>query len=227
VSDQKFEFAEEAFSETGDPRCPLVLLLDTSWSMNTETTAGRTRIQELSLGLGHLQQALMSDPVAQRRVEVLVVTFGGSVSVDPAGFQLARDWAPPHLVADGGTPMGQAVSTGLDLVVQRRRELQRDGLPLYRPWVFMLTDGAPTDDVGHVPASVSTLEQEKKVLFWSVATGDADPSILKTFTPEKPVLMLPDNQWQAMFEWVSAAMKSTSGSSPGQQITIDPWSYTT
>ncbi len=220
-------FSEEAFSPTGDPRCPLVLLLDTSASMIEQTTPGRTRIQELNDGLAALHEALNADEVARRRVEVLVVTFGGSVqAVGHGAFELARDWVPPTLHPSGSTPMGQAVTTGLDLVNQRRRELQRDGLPLYRPWLFLLTDGEPTDSCDHVPAAIAAYEEARKVLFWSIATGGAKTDVLKTFTPQRPVLLLPDNQWKAMFEWVSAAMKSASGSSPGAQVKIDPWTFT-
>lgn len=221
MSDDDFGIVEEDLPETGDPRVPLVLLLDTSYSMLEPTVGSKTRIEELNLGLAELRAALDRDPVASRRVEVLVVTFGGTVQVQGnGGFELARDWVPPLLSASGSTPMGQAVRTGLDLVDQRRREIQRDGLPMYRPWMFLLTDGEATDDVSGVAAEVAKYEELKKVLFWSIATGDANTAELKKFTPSRAVLNLQDNKWRNLFTWVSVVMKSTSQSAPGEQIQI-------
>ena len=68
------------FQENPEPRCPVVLLLDTSGSM-----AGKP-IDELNAGLQDFQKALKDDRLASLRVEVAVVTFGGDVhAVDVTG----------------------------------------------------------------------------------------------------------------------------------------------
>ena len=86
----------------------------------------------------------IADALASRRVEVGLVTFGGGVqTVSP--FVGAPQFAVPRLSADGDTPMGQAIVTGLDLLQARKTELRTHGVPLFRPWIFLITDGAPTD----------------------------------------------------------------------------------
>src|SRR6476469_7419847 len=72
---------EEAveFAENQEPRCPCVLLLDTSGSMHGAA------ITALNEGLRAFQQDLARDALASLRVEVAIVTFDSSVTV-------AQDW---------------------------------------------------------------------------------------------------------------------------------------
>ena len=63
------------FADNPEPRCPCVLLLDTSKSMNGD------RIAALNKGLQAFRDELIKDPLARQRVEIAVVTFGGTVQV--------------------------------------------------------------------------------------------------------------------------------------------------
>ena len=54
---------------------PCVLLLDTSKSMNGD------RIAALNKGLQAFRDEVIKDPLGRQRVEVAVVTFGGTVQV--------------------------------------------------------------------------------------------------------------------------------------------------
>jgi len=63
------------FAENPEPRCPCVLLLDTSGSMQG------VPIEALNRGLQTFKDDLMRDPVAPKRVEVAIVTFDNDVNV--------------------------------------------------------------------------------------------------------------------------------------------------
>jgi hypothetical protein len=63
------------FAENPAPRCPCVLLLDTSGSMQGSP------IDALNQGLLTFKDDLIKDPLASRRVEVAVVTFDSAVKV--------------------------------------------------------------------------------------------------------------------------------------------------
>src|SRR5260221_14695935 len=63
-------FGDAGFAENPEPRCPCVLLLDTSTSMSG------TKIAQLNDGLQTFGQELRSDAMAAKRVEVAIVTFG-------------------------------------------------------------------------------------------------------------------------------------------------------
>ena len=60
------------FAENPEARCPCVLLLDTSGSMQG------TPIDALNEGLYALKEDLMKNSLASRRVEVAVVTFNSA-----------------------------------------------------------------------------------------------------------------------------------------------------
>src|SRR5262245_28888037 len=95
-------FGTNDFAENPEPRVPCVLLLDVSGSMS-----GRP-IAELNAGVAAFRDALVADPLACKRVEVAVVTFGGSVQT-ASPFTTVAAFEPAPLRATGDTPMGAAI----------------------------------------------------------------------------------------------------------------------
>src|SRR5438552_1535410 len=129
---------EEAveFAENPEPRCPCVLLLDTSGSMQGAPIAA------LNEGLRTFKDDLAQDPLASRRVEVAVVTFNNDVTV-VEDFTTADNFQAPTLTASGQTHMGTGINKALDLLQARKAQYRANGIAYYRPWVFLITDGEP------------------------------------------------------------------------------------
>ncbi len=86
------------FADNPEPRCPCVLVLDTSQSMSGEPIAA------LNHGLHVFRDELLAVPLARKRVEVAVVTFGATVEV-VQDFVTVDRFEPPILQAGGETPL--------------------------------------------------------------------------------------------------------------------------
>lgn len=198
-----------------EPRQPLVLLIDTSGSMERDMV-------DVSAGLHALREALVTDAVARNRVELVVVTFGGSVSTH-GEFGEAALFEPPVLTAAGDTPMAQALMQALDLLDAKKQAYKANGLDYYRPLVFLITDGEPTD-LPHWPRAVQRLreaEQARKLVLLPVGTQTASFARLRELSPERAPLCLKEAQWASMFQWLSRSLQARSRSRLGDEVPLE------
>jgi uncharacterized protein YegL len=196
-----------------DPRCACLLVLDSSFSMRGEP------IKQLNLGLQTFQSELQKDAVAQSRVEIAIITFGPvTVATD---FTPARDFVAPTLKAKGNTPMGAALDHAIDMLAQRKQLYRTNGVPYYRPWIFLISDGAPTDAWKTVAKRIKTEEQKQSLSVFAVGVAGADMATLAELSVRKP-LPLQGYSFREMFMWLSNSLVSVSQSQPGQQVQLAP-----
>ncbi len=205
-------FGIDSFADNPEPRCPCVLLLDVSGSMQGQP------VSELNKGLKYFKEDLSSDELAKKRVEVAIVTFGGSVQVKN-NFQTALSFIPPELSADGDTPMGRAILEGLQLLKHRKEEYKANGISFYRPWIFLITDGEPTDEWQTAAALIKEGEQNKSFAFFTVAVQNANINNLKQIAVREP-LKLQGLKFRDLFQWLSNSMKAVSSSTPGITVQL-------
>jgi uncharacterized protein YegL len=199
-------------SSNPEPRCACVLLLDTSTSM-----AGAP-IYQLNEGLSVFQHELQRDELAAMRVEVAVVTFGGQVTIQQ-DFVSAHQFKAPTLTPSGDTPMGEAVQTALGLISRRKAVYKEHGTPYYRPWIFLLTDGQPTDEWRAAAQQVRQEESRKAVAFFAVGVQGADMATLKQIAVREPAL-LKGLQFRELFVWLSASLGAVAQSQLGEQVSL-------
>jgi uncharacterized protein YegL len=207
------------FADNPEPRCACVLLLDTSGSMNGAP------IEELNRAMAEFKNALSKDAQASARVEVAVVTFGeGGVAI-VQDFVSAGDFQPPMLQAGGITPLGDGLNQALDLVADRKATYKANAVDYYRPWIILITDGAPTDDgVWQGAAARLKMEESRKgVLCWCFGVDSAEASVLKQIAPERAYLLREyTGSFGKIFRWVSSSMARVSQSTPGDQVPLEP-----
>lgn len=207
-------FGGEDFATNPESRCPVVLLLDTSGSMSGSPIA------ELNAGLAAFREDINADELAAKRVEVAIVSFG-PVQVE-SDFCTTDHFQLSPLAASGDTPMGAAVKKGLELLEDRKAMYRSNGVSFYRPWVFLITDGAPTDRWEEAASAAREGEVSRKFAFFAVGVQGADMKVLQQFTTREP-LRLDGLKFRALFQWLSNSMKAVSRSQVGDQIDlVDP-----
>lgn len=216
------------FPDNPEPRCPVVLLLDTSGSMTGEP------IDELNDGLRQFSQAVKADPLASLRVEVAIIAFGGTVqAIDvrsgearpiafdaQQAFVTADSFQPPTLVAGGETPMGEAVHLGLALLRQRKDIYKQQGLDYFRPWLFLITDGQPTDEWESAAREVREEEARKGVAFFGIGVEGANMQTLASFSDQRQPLKLRGLAFRELFQWLSKSLSAVAHSKLGEQAPL-------
>lgn len=213
----KLEDAVE-FAENPEPRCPCVLLLDASGSMQGEA------MEALNEGLRAFKEQLNGDNLARKRVEVAIVSFGSDVKV-VQDFVTADLFEPPTLSAQGLTHMGGAILQGLDMIEARKGQYRNNGVNYYRPWVFLITDGEPQGEpdsiVEQAAQRIRDDEASKRVAFFAVGVEAANMTRLSQIVVRSP-LKLRGLNFKELFIWLSASMQRVSQSKPEDQVALPP-----
>ena len=189
-------------------RLPVYLLLDVSGSMTGEPIAA------VQNGVQTMVSALMSDPQALETAYLSVITFSNSAQQIVPLTEL-NQFTPPELFASGLTAMGEALSLVAQCaereVVKNTPETKGD----WKPLVFIMTDGCPTDDI---TKGLAEFKKRKWGIVVACAAGSgADKDELSKITEAVVSLDTADSaSIAAFFKWVSASV-STSSKSVGNQ----------
>ncbi len=112
---------------------------------------------------------MIADSLASKRVEVAVVTFGDEVQT-LCDFTTAANFVPPVLEPSGLTPMGVPSISRSTCWETRKQQYRENGIAYYRPWLFLITDGAPNDD-GWEYAAQRAVEGERSKAFAFFGVG--------------------------------------------------------
>ena len=236
---EQLPFIDVGLATNPQQRCPCVLLLDVSGSMGTivenagrdtgETvqtdgqtfrvvTGGTTRMDKLNQGLRTLDRALKEDTLTSQRVELAIVTFGSTVKVEQP-FVTAGEFIPPTLQPAGETPMGQAILTAIDLLEERKKSYKSHGVPYLRPWLFLISDGMPTDNWAEAAKRIREYEDQKKVVFFAILTDGENAGALSQLSV-RPVKHVESVKYDELFLWLSATQVSMSQSSRGNESQV-------
>lgn len=190
-------------------RCPVVLALDVSSSM-----AAENRIGQLNDALVQFKNELIDDKLASLRVELAIVTFDDTARL-LQDFVILKDFHPPRLEVGGMTAMGQAMDLSLKTIEARKNVYRTSGIKYFRPWIWLMSDGAPNDTGWEQAASRAlAAEAAKKAKIFAVGIGDgADLTTLARFAQERPVRVDP-RMFGRMFAWLSTSIQVMANSRP-------------
>jgi uncharacterized protein YegL len=177
-------------------------------------------IEQLNQGLLQLQQNLVQDDLAAKRVEIAIVSFNSVVVVEQ-DFVTVDNFTPPSLSAGGGTSMGAGQEKALDLIEARKAVYRAHGSAYYRPWLFLITDGEPTDDVARAAQRIHEAEAKNKVACFAVGVEGANMSRLAEIVVRPPI-KLNGLDFKSLFQWLSVSMAKVAESRVGDQVALPP-----
>lgn len=185
-------------------RLPVYLLLDCSGSMMGEP------IEAVRQGVKALLSELKGDPQALETAYLSVITFD-SAARQVAPLTELMQFQKPQIKASGATALGGALNVLIDCVNTEVRKASPTQKGDWRPLVFILTDGSPTD-VETFGQAVQAVKDLKVASIVACAAGaKADTACLKRITDN--VLMmntLSAGDLARFFAWVSGSIKMSS-----------------
>lgn len=211
-------------------RLPVALLLDTSGSMLTDN-----RIGELNKGIDLFFNSILEDEVTRYSVELSIITFGRVVTkvLDFANIERQVSDFQNNMPIEvnspmDGTPMGEAVEMAIKILNERKSEYKAAGVEYYQPWLVLMTDGQPTDNISNATILTSSMVDAGKLSLFSIAIGAGANLIeLSKFSSKRQPLRLRGLNFREFFEWLKESAKSTSQSTPGQSTSSPPIGWAT
>lgn len=183
-------------------RLPVYLLLDTSGSMYGEP------IEAVKNGVQTLISTLRSDPYALETAFISIIAFNTKAEQIAPLTELAA-FQQPAIEASGCTALGEALSLLAQKVdneiVKTTQEVKGD----WKPIVFIMTDGEPTDDL---EKGLADFRKRKFGMVVACAAGQgANTDTLKKITDNVVQLDTADSATiKAFFKWVSASISTGS-----------------
>lgn len=204
------------FADNANERTPCVLVLDCSGSMRGEP------IKQLNMGLKALENELKEDIDASSRVQLLIIkAFGKDEAIVASDWIDAMNFRAPIMEASGLTPLGKAMDLAMMKIEEQKCLYDSCGITSKRPWIFLISDGEPTDyDWEIISKKCQIAQQNKKVVVHAVGTKEANLEKLAKFSmlPPKRLTGLKFTQF---FLWLSRSVSCISKAAPNANALLD------
>lgn len=183
-------------------RLPVYLLLDCSGSMYGEP------IEAVKNGVQVLVSTLRQDPYALETAYLSIITFDSSAQQVSPLTELAA-FQQPNIQASGCTALGEALALLSQKADQEVTKTTPEQKGDWKPLVFIMTDGEPTDDLNK---GLAEFKKRKWGMVVACAAGSgANTDTLKKITECVVSLDTADSATiKAFFKWVSASVSSGS-----------------
>ena len=183
-------YDQTEFADNPEARCPIVLILDVSESMEG------AKIDTVNEALVKFQEMIREDSVTALRADIAVIAFTGTARV-VQDFVNGTDFEAPVLYCSTpkdratyaqyrerdllalypsskllfGTKFSVAVNQALDIIEARKQSYRDGGIAYYRSLAYFLTDGLPVNDypgpLAQAAQRLAAAEENRSVAFFS------------------------------------------------------------
>jgi len=185
-------------------RLPVFFLIDVSESMVGEP------ITNVNEGIQKITLSLKRNPMALETAFLSIIIFAGKARLLTPLTELLQ-FTPPDLFIGGGTALGNGLNFLMDEMEKQIQKTTHEIKGDWKPIVFLLTDGAPTDSITSALTRWND-EFRTKANLVAVSIGDrADTAVLKKLT-ENVVVFDGENKeaYSKFFDWASASIETKS-----------------
>ncbi len=196
----------------------LLFLVDTSGSMGAKIIGKRVSpIDELNTALNRFKAEVCMDEHTKDILDVAIVEFNTEYRVVQE-FSPIEYMKPVELQASGVTYINEALGTAINMVTERSRFYRRTGAEPYKPWIVLISDGAPMDtSIDEMANRINELVEQERLAFWSLAVEGANIDVLHKLSGRR-VLKLAGYDFSGFLDWANKSMRAVSQSSPGEKI---------
>lgn len=191
----------EYFTMPNEPHLACILLLDTSGSMKGKP------IESLNKAINTFKEQVCKDELARQRVDVAIIEFNYTANVVQE-FAPIFNMEPVSLSANGSTAMGAGINMAIDHVKKMNRFYASYGTPCFKPWIFMITDGEPKDDISEARLRIQEEERKNKLKFWAIGAPGYNKETLQSLT--KRCISIDEANFEGIFNWLSESMVAIS-----------------
>ncbi len=220
------------FAENPEPRCPIVLVLDTSPC----THCGSGPIEAMNRSFPVFSEIIRGDSVTALRADIAIVVCGlrDQVILD---FTNGTDFIPPELPEIYAKSYSASINLALDMIEARKQSYRDSGVAYYRSLVYFLADGVPeiwhpqsgnalvqifkggnesNGDLVSTGERVAKMERNRSIAFFTFgfvhADGYGNLGRLSKLTPphRPPVEVTSMEQVANSIEWLSRSVAAVS-----------------
>lgn len=187
-------------------RLPVYLLIDSSGSMQGEP------IHAVNVGISAMLTALRQDPYALESVYLSLITFDCNVKeVLPLTPLESAQVGDIELPRSGATHLGEALEFLVDKVNQDVIKSSDDRKGDFRPMLFIMTDGSPSDLMQFKESLPKVKASNFAEIIACAAGPKAKPEFLKQITNNVVVLdNMESSAFSQFFKWVSDSIAAGS-----------------
>lgn len=198
----------------------LLFLVDTSGSMGAQIIDKETGntlqpIKELNEALNRFKVGVCKDTQTKEILDVAIVEFNEKYNVVQE-FTPIEFMKPVELVASGRTFMSEALDVAINMVNERSRLYANSGSVPYKPWIILISDGAPFDSVDELAEKINAMVERDKLAFWALSIPGANNEVLHKLAGKR-VLNLKGYDFDGFLDWTNKSMRAVSTSAPGEK----------
>ncbi|MBQ2980150.1 MAG: VWA domain-containing protein [Bacteroidaceae bacterium] len=205
--------ADVKFNSTpnSEMKCLCVLVLDVSGSMklciNSLNEALDKFIRDIRKGVNGFNES------SKECIELSIIQFDKDVKVLHYPSLVEQITNIPILTVRGLTTNTLcALDTAFDVVEKRKREYKDLGIPYYRPWIILLTDGNPNplnqNELNKYASKISNDIAEYKYMLTAIGIGEKIDKNILSMLSDGNYSFIKQNGFSKFFQYLSASISN-------------------